>query len=325
MSRQHEPLRLKPRRWSAYESALGSPFVFPERMVATYESYSWQYRPVRGTDYSEIPLFWTPHQAARTLDMTLAEYYSAGYSPARNSANCPMYRPRAVIYSALSDSVGLSVTDPAGDAITSLADELEANGIWAGRAYPYEPDTSTDPGDLSNLGALCQNTFVHVTPPITGYSVAADDVIDGTTYNMQLRELGGSFYEGGDVMYINPLYSFSTSPYIIEYTIGPDVAFGLLSNGRAADVAFLAQVSALHDRCFFYTAAMGDPADGDVDIITGKTRWQYGRDVTLPYLATQLGSSFGYGTNDCSTPPSASDRATMIANIRQAIINHFGL
>lgn len=324
MSRVLHPFRLKAKRWSGYQSNLGIGFEYPIDMIATYEDYSWAGRPVRGSPYDEIPLFWTPHQAARTLNLSLEDYYSKGYCLVPPSKNGPVARPRAIIYGAFIDVTADTLYDVVGDAITPIADTLTAAGIWAGRAYPWQYAFTTAEDDFSRLGPVFEKTAISFSPPWTSF-VDIDDVVDGNTVSLPVRALSGSPYEAGDIMYVIAMPSYSTAIYVLEYDDSGNTVFGTLNNRYFADMEYIQQVAALHDRAYWYLATVGDPADGPTDLNTGLTRYQYNKDVNLPGIKGLLGDLFDYSTIDATLPTDGASRTLLANNIRSAILAHFDL
>lgn len=316
----NNPLRLKPYRWSDYESLTASP---PDSMVATYQSYSWKDQPVRGSPYEEIPLFWTPHHGARTVGLTVLQHFNRGYCPVSPLPNSPIRRPRAIIYSSMRDAGDGSYYDLVPDVVTALKDRMQAKGVWASRALP----TPTIVVAVDEHDVPCQasaETAVCFTPPVTSREAITVDVIGTFVYDfVKTRILAGSPYQGGEVMYIDLRAGQGDVPNYGADENDPGVAYQVLPNYFAADMAFLTQVAGLHDRCLYYNAWTGDTSNDITDPVTGLTYWEYKRDFVLPAVKAALGSNFAYSTVDGSTPTSTGDRNSLKDNIRQAIIDFF--
>src|SRR4051812_32437339 len=97
------PTRLKGKKLDGYESFSGGDF--PADMVAGYSNYTWEGRPIQGTDWTQAPLFWTIEAAAFSLGMSVGDYLALGYSVSRPAVPQPLFRPKALIYSPMIDAV----------------------------------------------------------------------------------------------------------------------------------------------------------------------------------------------------------------------------
>jgi hypothetical protein len=345
VTRAKHPLRLKATKWDTYESiyaagdgTFGSvntpaPSVgYPRHMVTTWPAATYQGKPVRGTTYNEIPLLWLPHHAARSMDMSLADYVAAGYAPVMPGPNQPMRRPKAVVYQTYGyGDPAVTEVDVVAQAVVGLESDLAARGVFVGRINTsfYR---ALDGGSGQGVGCSCPNnstSAVAVTAPITEIGDLVEiSALNGNDTIHQARLLDGSPYEAGEVLYVSPieLRALEWPYYEVESgaMIGDPANFALWPDLYANEVALLNQMAALHDRCGFYTAATGVDSH---PFGAPTQQWTYTIGTVLPMLAADV-PSFDFGTYTASSEAAllgAEPVAPLVALIRAKIIDFFNL
>lgn len=345
MTRARNPLRLKAKRWSGYASIFHfqpSPtdpveviesVGYPADMVADWEDYSWRGRPVQGTPYRETPILWTPHHAARAMDMTLSDYIAAGYAPVLPSGAVPTRRPKAVVYQSYAYgavSPGTEV-DVVALAVAGLEDALRAKGVSVLRINtPYYK--FFDAGANQGRGAAVAGNYhglVSVTAPISEIGHLWEvGPLSGNDNALVYRRLNGSPYEGGEILYVTAISLGNLDwPYVeIDQGafLGDTATYAYWPELRARDVAMLNQMAALHDRCGFYLAVAGFD---DFPVGAPNQAWSHTKDTVLPALQSDV-PSLDFGTYTAGSRAGADGVepvAPLTALIRAKIQSFFGV